>query len=543
MKNSQFKCLAFLICCLLIANCTTSPCSGEFLTQDQAGQEDSTQQQSADETKDPKQSNSQTEKDQKKNAEVAQDEADDDGQQEQAEPDERPSRAQRRGRPPRNRDPSRDSSKRSSEIESLLKPLVASAEASMVKVMSGDRIVSLGTVVDRDGLILTKASELKADLTCEFPDGRLLPATVFGIDDSTDLAILKVHADNLLPVHWGPGDVPTLGQWVVAPTLDQQYQIQVGVVAVDARKIPPSSPYLGIMGPTAPQEGVVGAQIDTVQPNTPAEEANLMVGDFIIGIDEVEIKNWDDLRRTLGQYDPKDEIELTIQRGKEELKIRVTLGDRERLEARAMNVPQLDRSNLQNRMGSRPSQRRKDFPLAIQTDLMLDRTTCGGPLVNLDGQIVGINIARAGRVDSFALPVNVVLPVVEKLKTGEFAPEIINQARLEKIQSELEEISQQRVELPGRKDKLENRTRIEKARLEEIERNKQEIARAIEELERSKKELAKGMQDLEKRIKVIEEKSEMYQKEIDSIVNKQRQFDRRQQSLEREQERLKLGVN
>ena len=29
---------------------------------------------------------------------------------------------------------------------------------------------------------------------------------------------------------------------------------------------------------------------------------------------------------------------------------------------------------------------------------------CGGPLVNLDGKVVGMNIARAGRTESYAIP-------------------------------------------------------------------------------------------------------------------------------------------
>jgi len=400
----------------------------------------------------------------------------------------------------------------------------------------------LGTVVDRNGLILTKASELRSELMCQLPDGRKLPAEVFGVDENTDLAVLKVPADNLLPIQWGAANIPLLGQWVAAPTLDDQYQIQVGVVAVDARKIPPSTPYLGI-GPPSSQEKVVGAKVDSVQSNTPAEEANLMVGDIITKIDEVEIKDWNDLRRTLGQYDPKDEVTLTVQRGEEELKIDVVLGDREKIEGQNMSIPGLDRSNVQNRMGSRPSQRRKDFPLAIQTDLMLDRATCGGPLVDLDGQVVGINIARAGRVDSLALPINIVLPVVDRLKTGEFAPEIIHRARLEKIDAEFEQLISQAAQLPAKKSKLENRAAVEKARQEEVERSKQEMAKAMEELERTKAELAKSMEQIDNRLKVIEEKSTNFDKEIKSITNELNQIERRQQSLERERERLKLGIN
>jgi S1-C subfamily serine protease len=36
-------------------------------------------------------------------------------------------------------------------------------------------------------------------------------------------------------------------------------------------------------------------------------------------------------------------------------------------------------------------------------------------LVDLEGNVVGINIARAGRVHCFALPMNVIVPTVEEM--------------------------------------------------------------------------------------------------------------------------------
>ena len=39
----------------------------------------------------------------------------------------------------------------------------------------------------------------------------------------------------------------------------------------------------------------------------------------------------------------------------------------------------------------------------------------GGPVVDLDGNVVGINIARAGRVETLALPRETVLAAVERI--------------------------------------------------------------------------------------------------------------------------------
>ena len=54
------------------------------------------------------------------------------------------------------------------------------------------------------------------------------------------------------------------------------------------------------------------------------------------------------------------------------------------------------------------SQRRSGFPSAIQHDSLLRPEDCGGPIMDIDGRIVGLNIARAGRVASYALPSTVV---------------------------------------------------------------------------------------------------------------------------------------
>jgi len=42
--------------------------------------------------------------------------------------------------------------------------------------------------------------------------------------------------------------------------------------------------------------------------------------------------------------------------------------------------------------------------------------------VDLAGKAVGINIARAGRTESFAIPDDVVRPLIDELLSGKFPP-------------------------------------------------------------------------------------------------------------------------
>ena len=54
----------------------------------------------------------------------------------------------------------------------------------------------------------------------------------------------------------------------------------------------------------------------------------------------------------------------------------------------------------------------------IQTDSMIDRGSSGGPLVDLDGRVVGINSRGQGRGIGFTIPANTALDVMRQLESG-----------------------------------------------------------------------------------------------------------------------------
>ena len=62
------------------------------------------------------------------------------------------------------------------------------------------------------------------------------------------------------------------------------------------------------------------------------------------------------------------------------------------------------RFNRMNGMGSTVSNRKDDFSSVMQTDLPLQANQCGGPVTDLDGNIVGIVIARSGRIETMVIP-------------------------------------------------------------------------------------------------------------------------------------------
>jgi serine protease Do len=60
------------------------------------------------------------------------------------------------------------------------------------------------------------------------------------------------------------------------------------------------------------------------------------------------------------------------------------------------------------------SKRRDNFPIILQHDIPLEYNHMGGPVFNLEGECVGINIARVDRVTNYAIPSYLVGPILSE---------------------------------------------------------------------------------------------------------------------------------
>ncbi len=405
----------------------------------------------------------------------------------------------------------RRNSKTSPEFAELFQPVVASASASTAIVYAGRRQIAMGTVVDSDGFILTKASEMRDDLKCKLADGNSYSASVYGVDPVTDLALLKIDANNLPSVEWSNNPTPAPGRWVATPNHENE-AIAIGVISVNEREILPSRPFIGIQ--MRPTENNAGVRINQVIPDTPADRSGILINDIVVKLDDIDIPDRETLVDSLGQYTIGDVATLTVKRGDKKVKIRLVLADEEN------KNPQFDRTRQQNSMGSTLSKRRKNFPLAFQHDSMLDAKNCGGPLVDLDGRVVGINIARDGRVSSLALPRSIVDPVIARLKTGEFSPAVVNAEKLKKVDAQLKEVYAKLEELPGKRTELERKVGIADAKKEELE---------------------KMLKDIETRLKMIEEKSSGDRTELKSVDKELKIINSAKRRLESKRKDLQAG--
>jgi len=318
----------------------------------------------------------------------------------------RPTRPSRRSYRWRSRGPLQHS-KNHLATRTAFKVVAAKANASTVAIFTGEKQVALGAVVDATGYVLTKASELPDAPICRFHDNRSSSATVVAKDDRNDLALLKVQLKGLTPIQWaGDGDLP-VGSWIVTPG-PSDVPISIGVVSVAQRKGPSSRrrPARGFLGISFPQTGS-DARIGQVIPKSGAAKAGLKANDVITKVDNKPVTDRDALLRILRWTKPDQKIKLRVKRKGKELDVPATLGQ----------YPIDGMMSPQQTMGGKLSDRRTGFESIIQHDSTLQPSQCGGPALDADGKAVGINISRAGRVESYILPADIVQTAVARLMT------------------------------------------------------------------------------------------------------------------------------
>lgn len=308
------------------------------------------------------------------------------------------------------------------------RPVVAKASESTVRVLlngnaKNDKESILGTVVDPDGYVLTKWSELKGSLIVRTADGNEYDATLVAAHRGTDLALLKVDATNLKAVEFADTRKVPAGNWVAASGATSD-PVAVGIVSVmtrkttgrDARNPVPNAGFLGIASAPALTGSVIGAKISSLDPKGPAFAAGLAPGDVICEVNGKKIENIEALQALLDEIRSGETVAVKAERKGELKDFKVTLGPRPKDD---------DRSARMNAAGSVLSARRVGFSEVLQTDMVLDAKDCGGPVVDLDGHVLGINIARAGRVETWVLPSEVIRPLLSDMKAGKFPPPMV----------------------------------------------------------------------------------------------------------------------
>lgn len=372
-------------------------------------------------------------------------------------------------------DPRIDTTKSTVALKGAFSDAALQPAKSTVRVLvqDTDRMVpaAYGTVVTPDGFILTKGSEVinHKKIFVKLA-GKEVEAKIVGVRESYDLAMLKIDAQGLTPVklaNTAPPSVPakpptpaavpqgfgrggrlrpliqptgpiptvavdpspaadvvpvTVGEFVITPEAAASEGKDLaprnyGVISVQRRSIPFSSGVLGVGLDDYITENAVqpqGALVTEVFAQSGAGRAGVKPDDVITAVDGAPVNSRVALQNLIRRHYPTDIITLSITRGDQSLSLRVQLGD-----AILATSEDIEMAYLSGSVNARAS----DFQAVFQHDTVLAPSDMGGPLVDLDGRVIGINIARAGRTETYAIPADLLTDKwLQTMEDGTFKP-------------------------------------------------------------------------------------------------------------------------
>ena len=286
---------------------------------------------------------------------------------------------------------------------------------AVVAVLVDSRDACYGTLIDDEGHVLTKASELgnpvrRVDVLLD--DGQAVRARRLAEDRALDLAIIGIDPIDAVPVEFGDAPEPVLG--------DALLTVGRGIapLALGFRSLGPyvsggsdaaGRAFLGVTlrAPTDEERaripGGVGQVVGEVIPGGSGAAAGIRPGDAIVRIDGVVLDAAEAAAAPLRARAPGDQVELQVVRD----------GEVKPMSVRLLRPPFMDPRHLNE--GAEVSRRCTGFGEVIQHDAVVPAQNMGSPVVDSRGRVVGVNVARADRMKTYALPSRIVGPAVERM--------------------------------------------------------------------------------------------------------------------------------
>lgn len=107
-----------------------------------------------------------------------------------------------------------------------------------------------GVIVSKDGYIVTNNHVVEGTDKIEvlLNDNSTYEATVIGTDEATDLALIKIDADNLSPITFGNSEDVKVGEWVLAVGNPFGFNstVTAGIISAKGRSLGANSGKMGI---------------------------------------------------------------------------------------------------------------------------------------------------------------------------------------------------------------------------------------------------------------------------------------------------------
>lgn len=280
----------------------------------------------------------------------------------------------------------------SPRILTQLEPVTAEARRATFEVIDEDGYwVAMGCVIRADGYALTKASTLdnSKQVKCRFGKDNNVAATVEKYDAENDVALLKLEPGNYSYVSIADQE-PNVGTICLSVGVRDPL-MAMGTCSVTSRSLQERrQPILGVE-PRPAEQGILVLSSDGA-----ARQAGIKNGDVITKFAGQSVSEVPQFVNMIRRYQAGEEVIVTTLRDNQELEFTVRLGGR----SLGRMAPRFEAMNL---LGSINSKRRTDFPWVMQHDTPLMPEQCGGVLLDLEGNVIGLNIARGGRIMSYAI--------------------------------------------------------------------------------------------------------------------------------------------
>jgi serine protease Do len=293
---------------------------------------------------------------------------------------------------------------------------------STVQILEKGRQIALGAIVDSDGWIVTKGSEVPDHvIEIRLQDGSRAEGMVKKRRSDLDLALIKIERSNLTAIRWNTNVDVSIGAWLVSTDV-RRLPIAIGVLSVANRNVPSEKAVLGVKLEDPPSNSK-GALVANVVEGSGADRAGVRSGDIIYGINGDLLSTTDEVFKRLQGLQAGQRVDVVVIReGSSDTKLTAQMMD---LNQALLTDP------TEMEVNGEISARATGFSRVIQHDSVISPHQCGGPIVDIHGNAVGLNIARAGRVASYAVPAKVVAPAVSAMLaevTGNQAPNSIAKA-------------------------------------------------------------------------------------------------------------------
>ena len=339
--------------------------------------------------------------------------------------------------------PQEDKAVTDQQAASIFKTLRAvsfEAEEVAFPIYAGRQRVAYGVSIG-GGRLLTKASEVvpQGGLFTTNGNDESLSCQVTGVYPDQDLAILEVPGLTAPAAKWATADELEEGAFLVAMRSDGEAQA-LGVLSVRERSLKAADQgFLGIQ--MDPREAGNGVAVMEVVPGSAAAEVGIASGDVITEVAGQKVTGFFELSTRLRRMRSGEEPEIVFKRGDRFLTVTPKLKGRPVEEGDSRRLQRMDQ------MSGSQSRVRADFGNVLQSDMELEARDAGMPVVDLQGRIVGMVIARAGRISTLILPGDDIAEVL-KAKPDPFTPDApplarrrddqLNDGRRARMQRELE---------------------------------------------------------------------------------------------------------